>query len=179
MEDKNLLSLLPEIELLFPPARSLKIKDKIINNERYLSLEQALIITESYKRTEGKSRALQRAEALSDSLGLIDIKIDQEEILVGNRTVGIRDGVVFPEAGISWVEKEIDTLATREQDKFSVRKKDKVDFFEQIVPYWKGKTLQSLRKNKEAITAWEAGSVSLGASETQLKYKQLCKDQIK
>ncbi len=105
-------------------------------------MEQALIITDSYKRTEGKSRALQRAEALLDSLGLIDIKIDHEEILVGNRTVGIRDGVVFPEAGISWVENEIDTLGTREQDKFSVRKKDRVDFFEQIVPFWKGKTLE-------------------------------------
>ncbi len=140
--DKKLLSLLPEIELLSPSVRSFQIKDKIINNERFLSLEQALIITDSYKRTEGKSRTLQRAEALSDSLGLIAINIDNDELLVGNRTVGIRDGVVFPEAGISWLKKEIDTLSVREQDKFSVREKDRIDFFEKIVPFWKNKTLE-------------------------------------
>lgn len=140
--DKNLSCLLPKIELLAPSVRSFQIKDKIINTERFLSLEQALIITDSYRRTEGKSRTLQRAEALSDSLGLISIKIDDEELLVGNRTVGIRDGVVFPEAGISWVEKEIDTLSVREQDKFSVREKDRIDFFEKIVPFWKNKTLE-------------------------------------
>ena len=74
--DKKLLHLLPEIELLSPSVRSFQIKDKIINNERFLSLEQALIITDSYRRTEGKSRTLQRAEALADSLELFAIKID-------------------------------------------------------------------------------------------------------
>ncbi len=140
--DKKLLRLLPEIELLSLSDRSFRIKDKIINNERFLSLEQALIITDSYRRTEGKSRTLQRAEALSDSLALMSMQIDDDELLVGNRTVGIRDGVVFPEAGISWLKKEIDTLPVREQDKFSVREKDKIDFFDRIVPFWENRTLE-------------------------------------
>jgi pyruvate formate-lyase/glycerol dehydratase family glycyl radical enzyme len=140
--NNKLLNLIPEIENLKPLDRISRMKDKIINTERYLSLEQALIITKSYNKTEGKSRTLQRAAAIADSLSRIDINIDEDELIVGNRTVGIRDGVVFPEAGISWVKKEIETLSGREQDNFNVREKDKIDFFEKIVPFWENRTLE-------------------------------------
>ena len=38
--------------------------------------------------------------------------------------------------------KEIDELATRKQDPFTVRPEDRADFFERILPFWTGKTLE-------------------------------------
>ncbi|MCL2665929.1 MAG: formate C-acetyltransferase/glycerol dehydratase family glycyl radical enzyme, partial [Defluviitaleaceae bacterium] len=64
------------------------------------------------------------------------------ELIVGNRTPGIRGGVVFPEAGVSWVERELDTLPTRPQDKFLVKKEDADKLRGEIFHNWKGKTLE-------------------------------------
>jgi len=70
------------------------------------------------------------------------IAIDPEELIVGNRTPDMRAGVVFPEAGISWLDEEIETLPTRPQDTFSVRDQDIRDFRGIILPYWQGRTLE-------------------------------------
>ena len=54
----------------------------------------------------------------------LEIGIENEELIVGNRTKGVRYGVVFPESGISWVDREFETIPTRKQDKFLVRDED-------------------------------------------------------
>jgi pyruvate formate-lyase/glycerol dehydratase family glycyl radical enzyme len=118
------------------------LRRKTLNAERFLSIEQAGIITSAYRESEGLPVMKRRALALAQSLSDISISIDPEELIAGNRTSGIRAGVVFPEAGISWLEKEIDALPTRPQDPFKVRKEDSKFFLDVIVPYWKGKTLE-------------------------------------
>ena len=72
------------------------------------------------------------------------IRIDAGELIVGNRTPGIRGGVVFPEGGISWVDKELETLSTRPQDQFEVLPDDIPYFRNELLPYWKGKTLEDV-----------------------------------
>jgi pyruvate formate-lyase/glycerol dehydratase family glycyl radical enzyme len=120
------------------------LRNKTLNAERFLSIEQAGIITSAYRINEGLPVMKRRALALAQSLSEISIFIDPEELIAGNRTPGIRAGVVFPEAGISWLEKEIETLPSRPQDPFNVREEDSKFFFDVIVPYWKGKTLEDL-----------------------------------
>lgn len=53
----------------------------------------------------------------------MEIRVEPEELIVGNRTAGVRYGVVFPESGSTWVDKEFETLPTRPQDRFNVHKK--------------------------------------------------------
>lgn len=127
---------------LQPTARILGLRERMLAEPRYLSLEQALIITDVYQRNEGASVPVKRALALAEAMRRIEIAIDPQELLVGNRTRGVRAGVVFPEAGISWIDKEIEGLPTRPQDKFNVRPEDVVAFRERILPYWKGKSLE-------------------------------------
>ena len=122
--------------------RILRLRERTLNAHRYLSTEQALIITRIYRENEGISVAGKRALALAASLDEIGIQIDPEEIIVGNRTSDIRAGVVFPEAGINWLISEIDTLPVRKQDPFLVRRNDADVFFSEIEPYWRGKTLE-------------------------------------
>lgn len=123
-------------------VRIRNLRSKTISSERYLSLEQAKIITEVYRKNEEMHVNLKRATSLFSALTEIPVNIDPEEIIVGNRTPGIRSGVVFPEAGISWIADEIDTLPDRPQDPFNVKPEDKEFFMETIVPFWSGKTLE-------------------------------------
>ena len=122
--------------------RIAKLKEEMLEEPRYASIEQAGIVTESYKRTEEEPRCIQRAKALKASLKEIRIRIEPEERIVGNRTSGVRGGVVFPETGASWVDREFETLPTRPQDKFQVHQEDIDTFRREIMPYWKGRSLE-------------------------------------
>ncbi|MCI8852627.1 MAG: formate C-acetyltransferase/glycerol dehydratase family glycyl radical enzyme [Lachnospiraceae bacterium] len=119
-----------------------RLKAEMLEEPRYASIEQARIVTESYKETEGDPRCIQRAKALKAALEKIQIRIEPEERIVGNRTAGVRGGVVFPETGASWVDREFETLPTRPQDKFQVRQEDIEEFRRDIMPYWKGRSLE-------------------------------------
>jgi formate C-acetyltransferase len=133
----------PEKLNTFPlSSRIAELKERMFTEPRYLSIEQALLITESYKQNEAAPRIIQRARAFSHAARHISITIDPDELIVGNRTAGVRAGVVFPEAGIGWLDKEIETLPDRPQDKFKVRPQDITTFREEILPYWRGKTLE-------------------------------------
>ena len=135
-------SLINEIQNLPMTERIAGLKRSMLDEPRFMSLEQARIVTESYRRNEDKPRNIQRAEALARALREMPIRIDPEEFIVGNRTPGIRAGVVFPEAGIAWVEEEIEQLPSRPQDRFNVHQEDVREFRERIYPYWKGKGLR-------------------------------------
>ena len=129
--------------------------DKTFTNPRYMSVDQARIITRVYRENEKAPVSLKRAMALAASFREMPISLDPEELLVGNRTPEIRAGVVFPEAGISWIARELDTLPSRPQDPFRVRETDKKIFLEEIEPYWSGKTLEDhiYRSYGEKISA--------------------------
>ena len=122
--------------------RIARLKEEMLNEPRFATIEQARIVTNSYKTTEGEPRCIRRAKALYDSLTKITIRIEPDELIVGNRTPGVRGGVVFPETGASWVDREFETLPTRPQDKFQVRREDIEEFRNEILPYWKGRSLE-------------------------------------
>jgi pyruvate formate-lyase/glycerol dehydratase family glycyl radical enzyme len=125
-----------------PSNRIISLRNKTLSATRSLSLEQAKIITEVYRNNTDIPVILKRAKALEQSLLRMPVAIDNEELIVGNRTPDIRAGVVFPEAGINWLKREIETLPARPQDPFNVRKNDISYFNDVIAPYWKGKTLE-------------------------------------
>lgn len=128
--------------------RILSLKEKMLSEPRYVSIEQAVIITNTYKENENKPRIIQRALALKNAMEKLEINIEPEELIVGNRTAGVRYGIVFPESGSTWVDKEFETLPTRPQDKFEVKEEDIKAFRDVVKPYWEGKSLEDvLRKS--------------------------------
>lgn len=130
--------------VLSQTQRVKNIRERILSEPRYASIEQAMIITDTYKKNENQPRIIQRALALKASLERIKITVHPDELIVGNRTAGVRAGVVFPEAGSSWVDREYETLPTRPQDKFNVHEEDIETFRKEIYPYWKGKSLEDV-----------------------------------
>src|SRR5450759_5605709 len=100
-----------DFQYLKPSERILSLKNKTLSSVRYLSIEQAKIITRVYQKNEDLPVIFKRSEALAASLSEMPIAIDPEEFIVGNRTPDSRAGVVFPEAGINWLDKVIESMA--------------------------------------------------------------------
>lgn len=135
------------MESLIQTGRIDILKDKMLKAPRYASIEQARIITRVYQENEELSIPKKRALSLKTALEELEISVEKEELIIGNRTKGVRYGVVFPESGCSWINKEFETLPSRPQDKFLVREKDIQEFREEIYPYWNGKSMEDVIKN--------------------------------
>lgn len=155
--------------------RIVALKEAMQAEERRMSIEQARIITQTYREYPDDPRVLQRARALAASLRQMRIRIDPGELIVGNRTAEVRGGVVFPEAGISWVGEELDTLPTREQDPFAVRDEDARAFREEIQPFWIGRTLEDIIAERHGD---EIGAIKEVAKINQTDHAQghICPD---
>lgn len=125
-----------------------KLKKRILAAPRYASVEQALIITRIYQQKADESNLLKRAWALKAALEEMEISIEAGELIVGNRTAGIRAGVVFPESGSSWVDREFETLPVRPQDKFQVHPEDITAFRQKIKPFWQGVSLEDMLRQR-------------------------------
>ncbi len=125
-------------------SRVQKLKEGLFAEQRYMSVEQAKIVTDVYREHSDLPRNILRALALKEALCRIEISITPGELIVGNRTTGVRAGVIFPESGLSWVDREIESLPTRPQDPFQVRPEDVEAFKNDIFPFWQGRTLEDV-----------------------------------
>ena len=155
-----------EIRRLPMTTRVEALKRRTLSEPRYVSFEQAAIITETYRENPDAPRILQRARALRRAAEEITIRIDPDELIVGNRTASMRAGVVFPEAGLSWVDRELESLPDRPQDPFEVRPEDIPPFRLEILPFWSGTTLEDAvgREVGEEIAAM-AGVVKINQTD--------------
>jgi formate C-acetyltransferase len=118
-----------------------KLKKRYFSDKLYVDSKRALLVTKSYRETEGEPVVIRRARALEKILGEIDIRIMTDELIVGCQNgKSPRSANVFPEMAIYWIENELDDFETRPQDKFIVTGETKNDL-RSIFPYWKGRTL--------------------------------------
>lgn len=125
------------------------LKEKMLSAPRFASIEQARIITRIYQENEELSVPKKRALSLKAALEELEIGVEPEELIVGNRTKGVRYGVVFPESGCSWIDREFETLPTRPQDRFLVKEEEIKEFRETIYPYWKGKSMEDFIRQRD------------------------------
>lgn len=80
---------------LYQTKRISDLKEKMLSSKRYASIEQARIITRVYQENEKLSLPKKRALSLKAALEELEISVEDEELIVGNRTKGVRYGVVF------------------------------------------------------------------------------------
>lgn len=125
-----------------------QLRLEMLAEPRVVSADQALITTRIYRENPDEPVIVKRALALAAALAEIPITITPGELIVGNRTPSVRAGVITPEAGASWIDKEIETLPTRPQDKFNVDEETIHTFREQIYPAWKGVSLEDVIRHR-------------------------------
>lgn len=124
------------------------LKKQLFESKREISLERALLYTESYKQTEGEPVIIRRAKATAHILDNVKISIRKNELIAGNRTIKPRSGIVSPEMDPEWILKELDTIATRPQDKFYISEDDKETYINELYKYWSGKSLKDSINSK-------------------------------
>ncbi len=113
-----------------------------------LSVDRAILYTESFKQTEGLPIEMRVAKALENIMSKIDIAIGDEELIVGHCGPLGRHGLLYPEVQASWFKEEvIRDLPNRSAGAFSVTEEDVKVISEEIVPYWKGKNLRDMYFN--------------------------------
>lgn len=108
-----------------------------------IEADRAVLITESYRQTEGEPIITRRAKAFAHILENIPIVLRDKELIVGSTTKKLRGCQVFPEFSYEWLEAEFDTIATRTADPFYISEETKKALHEAYT-YWKGKTTSEL-----------------------------------
>jgi formate C-acetyltransferase len=147
----QMLDLKSHPSLAFPPEewksaaareRHARIRTRLVDNAREIDLVRARLSTESYRRTEGKPMPLRRAAMLLHLVRNMPIDIHPDEVIVGNRSLLPRMGVIAPEGAVNWIDGELDALPTRPQDPFNITAGEIRELREDIFPYWRGHTLE-------------------------------------
>ncbi|MBE5742912.1 MAG: glycyl radical protein [Clostridiales bacterium] len=140
------------------------IKDALFEKMPQIEADRAVLLTESYKMTEGEPIYTRRAKAFKHILENLPVTIRDNELIVGAATVRPRSCQVFPEYSFSWVEDEFDTLETRSADPFYISEETKKTLHE-VYKYWKGKTTSELATSymsPETLVAMEGNVFTPG-----------------
>jgi len=124
-------------------SRIERMKEKLLSSPYEVCIERARLYTRSYQETEGQPSAIRAAKALAKTLAEMTIHIDEEELIVGNRTGKRLAGVIPVERGDinAVLEMDMDTMPKRKRP-FMISEDDRRALREQILPYWKGKTIR-------------------------------------
>ncbi len=136
-------------------ARIDKLIDDLYAKMPEIESARGLLVTESYKQTEGLPIIRRRSAAFAHILRHLPIVIREGELIVGSATVAPRGCQVFPEYSYEWLEAEFDTVETRAADPFHISEKTKAEL-RNAYPYWKGKTNSDLAKANMSPEAYKA-----------------------
>ncbi len=104
---------------------------------------RAVLITESYRQTEGEPMIIRRAKAFAHILENLPIVIRDQELIVGSTTIAPRGCQTYPEFSYEWLEDEFDTVETRSADPFYISEQTKQEL-KAANAYWKGRTTSEL-----------------------------------
>ncbi len=124
-------------------ARIDRLKEELYRDMPAIEADRAILLTESYKMTEGEPIVTRRAKAFQNILAGIPITIRPDELIVGSATVKPRSCQVFPEFSFDWLEAEFDTVEHRSADPFYISEQTKKQLHE-VYKYWGGKTTSEL-----------------------------------
>lgn len=127
-----------------PTARATRIKRRLLETPRQIDVERARYTTASYQVSEGEPMPIRRAKMLLHLVRSMSITIEPDEIIVGNRSLLPRMGVIAPEGAVNWIDRELDILPTRPQDRFDITPAQIAELRNDIFPYWRGKTLEDI-----------------------------------
>ena len=138
-----------------------RLREQGLNIKPYITPERAKLITDFYKSnlSSGISSPVQRALAFKYLLEHKAICINEGELIVGERGPAPKATPTYPEVTAHSLE-DLRILDTREKTSFAVDEKTKNLYEEEIIPFWKGKSIRDRifsEMSEEWKDAFEAG----------------------
>lgn len=117
-----------------------RLKSRVIGTRPEMDLENARILTESFRETDGEPLVVQKAKAFLKQCQEKNVTIWKDELIVGCSGSKIRAGILCADTCWSILDEELDTISTRKYDPFYLREEDREVFETVIRPYWKGRS---------------------------------------
>ena len=148
-----------------------KIRQNYVNAKPQISCERAAIWTESYQTTEGQPACIRAAKAFYDCCDRLGVHIFEGELVVGAVGEFRKCGILTPEFSWMWVDREMDSFATRPQDPYVMTEEQRQFVREKIFPYWKGKSLEEAFLARLPAETRRIG-VDTGVIDSDSKWRQ-------
>jgi pyruvate formate-lyase/glycerol dehydratase family glycyl radical enzyme len=165
-------------------TRVQRLREKLLSITPEVCAERARYVTEAYRRHEADPPVLRRAKGLAHVLDKMTIYVEEGELIVGNQASRPRAAPIFPEYSGDWIEEEIDEFAQRRADVYLVRPEVKKELLEEILPYWRGKTLydrvmavlpEHVKTSQEIGVISGRGNITSGDGHIIVDYPKLMK----
>ncbi|HCD99492.1 MAG TPA: formate C-acetyltransferase/glycerol dehydratase family glycyl radical enzyme [Armatimonadetes bacterium] len=141
--------------------RIARLRQQSLDAVPTISAERAVLLTRSYRETEGQnlSPAMRHALAFQKVLEEKTIWIGEGELIVGERGPRPKATPTYPEVCCHTAE-DLDTLHTRPITSYKVPEEDRRALVEEVLPYWQGRTQRErifAAMEPEWLDAFEAG----------------------
>jgi len=133
-----------------------------------ISSERAMLFTDYLREHEDEPIQIRLAKAFSHVLATMTIRIEPDELIVGNLGPTPRSCQIFPEYSWTWINDELERFDKRRTERFEIGKEDK-KILRDVFEYWKGKSTLEISKDKmpqESQLASKAGLFTIGAPGT-------------
>lgn len=142
-------------------ARIKKLRDETLSEKPSISIERAALLTEFYKSgiTERVSIPVARALAFKYILENKKLCVNDGELIVGERGPAPAATPTYPEI-CTHTLKDFEILNSREKINFSVSDETRIIQEQEIIPFWKGRSLRDRifqELDQEWKDAYEAG----------------------
>jgi pyruvate formate-lyase/glycerol dehydratase family glycyl radical enzyme len=138
-----------------------QLRLKSLEADPMISIERARLVTAFYKEHDDKKISVpeMRAEAFRSIMKHKKIRVDDGELIVGERGPGPKETPTYPEICTHSIE-DLDILDTREKIRFDVSDEVRKIQRDEIMPFWSGRSIRELlfeRVDNEWKAAYDAG----------------------
>lgn len=127
-------------KIKFETERIEKLYNRLQEKGTYIDINRAKYFTESFKKTEGENLSLRFAKALLYTAENIEIRVEDDQLLVGQVGGPERYGILYPELDGCFLKNLKEVLDDRDEATFILRDEDRRYLIENVAPYWEGKS---------------------------------------
>jgi len=147
--------------------RAQRLKQYILDAEPTISSERAKLFTEALKAHEDDPASLGLAKAFAYVLDNITIRIEPDELIVGNMGPTPRSCQVFPEYSWTWICDELDRFDKRMTERFAISEEDR-GVLREVFEYWRGKSIAEIANERMPLESIKASRLVSSQSVPQV-----------
>jgi formate C-acetyltransferase len=117
---------------------------RLLAAEHWLCIERAQLYTQSYRGTEGVHPSLRAARAFQNVFGGMSVRIERDELLVGNRSSKLIAPPLALERGdFSFIFKHL--FEQLQAFGYRIEPEARAQLFENLLPFWEGQTVRDAK----------------------------------
>ena len=135
-------------ENISPFPRVNKMLEKTKNATSMVDTQRAVILTEAYEKYKADPQIIKVAKAFRDIVSKVDIRIEEDELIVGEIAAPAWHAPLYPDFSIRWLRQEMDDtsipdFSQRANDAYVVTEEVR-EVIREIYPKWDGVSNEDL-----------------------------------